>query len=361
MTLPGAAAIPAVDSRRLELAEETGDWAVRIAKSGTRPSSVLTEAAFRNAIRVLMAIGGSTNGVIHLTAIARRAGITLDLDTFDRLGRETPVLVNLRPTGDALMEDFFYAGGVPAVLNRLAPLLEEASDVTGRTVRGGGSGPVHDDAVIRPLGDPLSTEGGIAVLRGNICPDGAVIKQSAASPELLRHRGRAVVFEDRRDLMARIDDPALDVDADSVLVLKLAGPRGGPGMPEWGRLPIPAKLAAQGVTDMVRISDARMSGTGFGTCVLHIAPESAIGGPLAMVRNGDEIELDVPKRRLEVLVSDAELDARRSEWVPPTPAFESGYGWLHLQHVLQAPDGADLDFVASKPGERIRAYEPVGF
>jgi dihydroxy-acid dehydratase len=362
MTLPGAAAIPAADSRRLELAEETGDWAVRIAKAGTRPSSVLTEAAFRNAIRVLMAIGGSTNGVIHLIAIARRAGIALDLDTFDRLGRETPVLVNLRPTGDALMEDFFYAGGVSAVLGRLAPLLEEASDVTGRTVGASEDpGPVHDDAVIRPLGDPISPEGGIAVLRGNLCPDGAVIKQSAASPALLRHRGRAVVFEDRRDLMARIDDPDLNVDADSVLVLKLAGPRGGPGMPEWGRLPIPAKLAAQGVTDMVRISDARMSGTGFGTCVLHVAPESAIGGPLALVRDGDEIELDVPNRRLELLVSPAELDARRSDWVPPTPAFESGYGWLHLQHVLQAPDGADLDFVASKPGERIRAYEPAGF
>ncbi len=362
MTLPGAAAIPAVDARRLEIAEKTGSWAVRIAISGTRPSAVLSEAAFRNAIRVLMAIGGSTNGVIHLTAIARRAGITLDLDTFDRLGRETPVLVNLRPTGDALMEDFFYAGGVPAVLNRLAPLLEPASDVTGRTI-GAQQDPaaVHDEAVIRPLSYPISPEGGIAVLRGNICPDGAVIKQSAASPGLLRHRGRAVVFECRRDLMARIDDPDLDVDADSVLVLKLAGPRGGPGMPEWGRLPIPAKLAAHGVTDMIRISDARMSGTGFGTCVLHIAPESAIGGPLALIRDGDEIELDVPNRRLELLVSQDELDTRRSGWVATAPEFTRGYGWLHLEHVLQAPKGADLDFVAGEPGEQLRAYEPVGF
>jgi dihydroxy-acid dehydratase len=220
---------------------------------------------------------------------------------------------------------------------------------------------VHDDAVIRPLSNPISPEGGIAVLRGNLCPDGAVIKQSAASPELLHHRGRAVVFESRRDLMARIDDPDLEVDADSVLVLKQAGPRGGPGMPEWGRLPIPAKLVAQGVTDMVRISDARMSGTGFGTCVLHIAPESAIGGPLALVKDGDEIELDVPNRSLEVLVPAAELGARRLLWVPPTPEFTRGYGWLHLQHVLQAPDGADLDFVGGKPGEDVRAYEPVGF
>jgi dihydroxy-acid dehydratase len=357
MALPGNAAIPAPDSRRLQLAEMSGRQAVRLARWGLRPSDIMTQAAFENAIRVLMAIGGSTNAVIHLIAIAGRLGIELPLDLFDRLSRETPWIVNLKPSGQYQMEELFEAGGIPAVMKELEPLLRtEALTVTGHTV-----GEhlarfryTRDRRVIAPLQAPLGQEGGIAVLRGNLCPDGAVIKQSAASPEFLTHRGRAVVFTSIADLRARIDDPDLDVRPDDVLVLQNAGPVGAPGMPEVGFMPIPRKLLAQGVRDMVRISDARMSGTSYGTIVLHVAPESAIGGPLALVQNGDWITLDVPNRRLTLEVTDEELARRRAEWRARAPLFARGYRLLYQRHVTQAPQGVDFDFL------RLPAGVPVG-
>src|ERR1700675_4156827 len=300
MTLPGNAAIPAPDSRRLVLAELSGRLAVEMARAGgPKPSEVLTADAFDNAIRADMAIGGSTNAIIHLVAIAGRAGVPLPLTRFDELSRTTPFLVNVRPSGKYLMEDFFYAGGLPAVLRQLLPLLHgDALSVTGRSLADNvRDAACYNEDVIRPLAMPIAREGGTVILRGNLCPDGAVLKQSAASADLLPHRGRAVVFEDPADLHRRIDDPALPVDETSVLVLKQAGPKGAPGMPEWGAAPIPTSLLRKGVKDMVRISDARMSGTSYGTVVLHVAPESAVGGPLALVRDGDEIELDVPNGR----------------------------------------------------------------
>jgi dihydroxy-acid dehydratase len=362
MTLPGNAAIPAPDSRRLAMAELAGRRAVEMAKAGgPKPSEILTPPAFDNAIRALMAIGGSTNAVIHLLALAGRAGVPLSLARFDELSRTTPFLLNVRPSGKYLMEDFFYAGGLPAVLAQLLPLLHGgAPTVTGRSLAENVRGArVRNSDVIVPLDRPLGREGGTVILQGNLCPDGAVLKQTAASPHLLRHRGRAVVFESKHDLMARVNDPALDVDETRVLVQKLGGPRGGPGMPEWGQLPIPEKLLRQGVKDMVRVSDARMSGTSYGTCVLHVAPESAVGGPLALVRNGDEIELDVPARRLVLHVPDEELARRRAQWTPPPPAFTRGYGKLYLDHVLQAPEGADFDFLRGGPGQDWKPYEPT--
>jgi L-arabonate dehydrase len=351
MTLPGNAAIPAPDARRLALAELSGRRAVEMARAGgPRPSEILTPEAFDNAIRADMAIGGSTNAIVHLVAIAGRVGVPLPLSRFDALSRTTPLLVNVRPSGKYLMEDFFYAGGLPAVLRELLPLLHAgALTVNGRTI-GDNVRParIWNEDVIRPLGVPLGPEGGTVILAGNLCPDGAVLKQSAASPHLLRHRGRAVVFEDHADLHRRIDDPALPVDETSVLVLKHVGPKGAPGMPEWGAAPIPAKLLRAGVKDMVRISDARMSGTSYGTVVLHIAPESAVGGPLALVRDGDEIELDVPARRLTLRVSDEELGRRRAGWRPRPPHFERGYGRLFLEHVLQANEGCDFDFLRGR-------------
>src|SRR2546425_1197746 len=351
MTLPGNAAIPAPDSRRLALAELTGRRAVEMAlRGGPRPSEILTAKAFDNAIRGDMAIGGSTNAIVHLVALAGRAGVPLPLARFDALSRSTPLLVNCKPSGKYLMEDFFYAGGLPAVLKELLPLLHgDALAVNGRTLADN----VRDarcwnEDVIRPLGIPLAQEGGTVILFGNLCPDGAVLKQSAASPHLLTHRGRAVVFESHDDLARRIDDPALAIDATSVLVLKHAGPKGAPGMPEWGAAPIPARLLKQGVKDMVRISDARMSGTSYGTVVLHVAPEAAIGGPLALVRDGDEIELDVPKRKLTLRVSDAELARRREAWTPPAPHFTGGYGRIFLDHVLQANEGCDFDVLRGR-------------
>ncbi|HXG14936.1 MAG TPA: IlvD/Edd family dehydratase, partial [Calidithermus sp.] len=342
MTLPGNAAIPAPDARRLALAELSGRRAVEMARAGgPRPSEILTPEAFDNAIRAEMAIGGSTNAIIHLVAIAGRVGVRLPLGRFDELSRTTPLLVNVRPSGKYLMEDFFYAGGLPAVLRELLPLLHAgALTVNGRTVGDNvRQARVWNEDVIRPLALPLAPEGGTVILTGNLCPDGAVLKQSAASPHLLRHRGRAVVFEDHADLHRRIDDPALPVDETSVLVLKHVGPKGAPGMPEWGAAPIPARLLRAGVKDMVRISDARMSGTSYGTVVLHVAPESAVGGPLALVRDGDEIELDVPARRLTLRVSDEELGRRRAAWRPRPPHFDRGYGRLFLEHVLQANEG----------------------
>jgi L-arabonate dehydrase len=348
MTLPGNAAIPAVDSRRYQLAEASGARIVEMIRQDLRPSRILTRAAFENAIKTDMAIGGSTNAVVHLVAIAGRLGIELPLSEFDRISRQTPFLVNVKPSGAYVMEDFFYAGGLPAVLKELAPLLDTTVlTATGRTLeenlRSVERSTNRD--VIRPLDQPLAPEGGTAILYGSLAPGGAVIKQTAASPRLLRHRGRAVVFASYDDLRARIDDPALEVDANSILVLQNAGPKGGPGFPEWGHLPIPAKLLKQGVDDMVRISDARMSGTSFGTDVLHVAPESAVGGPLALVRTGDEISLDVEARRLDLCVSQEELNRRRAQWRPPAPHYTRGYGKLFLDHVTQADQGCDFDFL----------------
>jgi L-arabonate dehydrase len=356
MTLPGNAAIPAADARRLAMAELAGRRAVDLARSGgPRPSEILTAAAFDNAIRALMAIGGSTNAVIHLLALAGRVGVPLSLARFDELSRSTPFLLNLRPSGKYLMEDFFYAGGLPVVLKELLPLLHGGvPTVNGRTLadnvaetRG------WNEDVIRPLAMPLAAEGGLAILTGNLCPGGAVIKVSAASAHLLTHRGRAVVFEDHADLHQRVDDPALPIDETSVLVLKRVGPRGAPGMPEWGAAPVPARLLRKGVKDMVRISDARMSGTSYGTVVLHVAPESAVGGPLALVRDGDEIELDVPRRTLSLRVEDAELGRRKEAWEPRPAQFTRGYGRLFLEHVLQANEGCDFDFLRGRTPVRL--------
>jgi dihydroxy-acid dehydratase len=356
MTLPGNAAIPAPDSRRLQLAEMSGRQAVQLALSGPRPSQVMTRSAFDNAIRVLMAIGGSTNAVIHLVAIAGRLDIELKLEHFDRISRATPWIVNLKPSGAYQMEELFDAGGLPAVLHQLAPLLDHnAMTVSGVTVgeRLTHFRPPRDNSVIASLDAPYRAEGGIAILRGNLCPDGAVIKQTAASPELMRHRGRAVVFTSVADLRARIDDADLDVTPDDVLVLQNAGPVGAPGMPEVGFMPLPRKLLERGVRDMVRISDARMSGTSYGTIVLHMAPEAAVGGLLALVRNGDSIILDVANRQLTLDVPDEELAHRRATWQAPALQFERGYRRLYQQHVTQAPEGCDFDFLRLAPGRPV--------
>jgi L-arabonate dehydrase len=352
LTLPGAAAIPAVDSRRSHVAEAAGRQIVALAEQGVRPSDVLTSEAFENAIRTLHAISGSTNAIIHLIAYAGRLGIDLPLSRFDELCASTPWLVDLKPAGEHLMEDFYYAGGLPAVLDQIRDLLNlDVLTVTGRTLG------VNLDAVpteiiepkvIRPRSAPLDEGGSLAVLRGNLCPKGAVMKISAADRRLLAHEGRAVVFEDIDDLAARVDDPALDVDADSVMVLRNAGPVGAPGMPEWGQLPIPAKLLREGVTDLLRISDARMSGTSYGAVVLHVAPESAVGGPLAFVHDGDRIRLDVAARTLDLLVDDEELDRRRAAWTPPARKDARGYRRLYEDHVLQADEGCDLDFLRGR-------------
>ena len=349
MTLPGNAAIPAVDSRRMQLAERSGKLAVHLATSGgPRPSDILTTAAFENAIRVMMAIGGSTNGVIHLIALAGRVGLDLPLEVFDRISRETPWIANLKPSGEYQMEELFDAGGVPAVMGELAGLLQQdALTITGETVgeRLSRVPTSHRRDVIATVTDPLAPEGGTLVLRGNLCPDGAVVKRSAASPELLVHTGRAVVFGSIEDLQTRIDDPNLDVSPDSVLVLQNAGPVGAPGMPEVGFMPIPTKLLRRGVRDMVRISDARMSGTSYGTVVLHIAPESCVGGLLGLVRDGDLISLDVPARRLTLHVVDAEIERRRREWTAPPMKFQRGYRRLYQEHVTQSNEGCDFDFL----------------
>ncbi len=350
MTLPGNAAIPAPDSRRMALAEMTGRRIMEMVQEDLKPSKILTAQAFDNAIRADMAIGGSTNAIIHLVAIAGRVGVPLPLSRFDELSRTTPFLVNVRPSGKHLMEDFFYAGGLPVVMKELLPLLHrDALTVTGQSVEANVRDTKnYDEDVIRPLAMPISSEGGTVILTGNLCPSGAVLKQSAASPHLMSHRGKAVVFEDHADLHARIDDPNLPVDETSVLVLKRVGPKGAPGMPEWGAAPIPQKLLKKGVKDMVRISDARMSGTSYGTVVLHVSPEAEAGGPLALVQNGDEIELDVANRRLTLRVADDELARRRAAWTPRPPHFTRGYGKLFLDHVLQAHEGVDFDFLKGK-------------
>ncbi|MCC6531869.1 MAG: dihydroxy-acid dehydratase [Burkholderiales bacterium] len=350
MMLPGGAAIPAVHADRLRTAEASGARAVALAQEGLTPDRIMTPRALENALRMLLAIGGSTNAIVHIAAVAGRLGVAVDLDAFDRLGRETPVLVDLKPTGQHYMEDLFKAGGVTAILRELKPMLNlDCITVTGATL-----GETIDAApasfaqeVVRPLGNPVFGEGGIAVLRGNIAPNGAIIKQAAASARLLQHAGRAVVFRSLEDLAERIDRDDLDVTPDDILVLQNAGPKGAPGMPESGYLPIPRRLARQGVKDMVRISDARMSGTAFGTIVLHISPEAAIGGPLALVQDGDRIALDTSRRRIDLMVDETELAARRRAWQPPQPSAEDarGYRKLFMESVEQAEHGCDFGFL----------------
>jgi dihydroxy-acid dehydratase len=357
LSLPGNAAIPAVDSRRGALAHETGRRAVAMVREDLRISKILTREAFQNAIRTNAAIGGSTNAVIHLIAIAGRVGVTLTLEDWDRYGRDVRTIVDLQPAGRFLMEDFYYAGGLPAVLSKLdqhGQLDAGALTANGRTMgENVKDAPNWNSEVIRDYENPLVESGGIAVLRGNLCPDGAVLKPSAASPHLMRHRGRAVVFENIEHYKARIDTPDLAVDENSVLVLKNCGPRGYPGMAEVGNMALPAKLLERGITDMVRVSDARMSGTAYGPVVLHVCPEAAAGGPLALVEEGDWIELDVEARKLHLDVDEAELARRRAAWVAPEPAFKSGYQSLYVKHVLQADQGADFDFLTGCRGSAV--------
>ncbi len=353
IALPGSASAPAVTADRIRIAERSGATAVAVAKSKLTPDKILTAKSFENALRVLLAIGGSTNGVIHTTAIAGRLGIAIDLARLDAMGRETPVLVDLKPSGKHYMEDLHHAGGLPALLRELKPLLHlDALTVTGKTL-GEEIDAVQPFAqdVVRPFSKPIFPQGGIAVLRGNLAPGGAIIKQSAASASLMKHEGRAVVFEDAQDLARRLDDESLDVRADDILVLKNIGPKGAPGMPEAGYLPIPKKLARAGVKDMVRISDGRMSGTAAGTIVLHVTPESAIGGPLAWVRSGDRIRLDVAARELVLLVSDAEMAKRRAANPVKEPRAERGYLKLFLESVTQADRGVDFDFLRKDDGQ----------
>src|SRR5437762_4654864 len=356
MGLPTNAAIPAADSRRYTLAHMAGRRAVEMVKEDLRMSKILTRKAFENAIRVVGAIGGSTNAVIHLLAIAGRVGVELSLNDWDVLGREVPCLVNLMPSGKYLMEDFYYAGGLPAVIRELGDLVHrDALTVNGRSMgENVAEAPCFNRDVIKPLAEPLKANSGIAVLRGNLSPDGAVVKPSAASPHLMKHRGRAVVFENIDDFHTRVDDPKLNIDESCVMVLKNCGPRGYPGMPEVGNMPLPPKILQKGITDMVRISDARMSGTAFGTVVLHVSPEAAAGGTLALVENGDVIDLDVEARRLQLSVTDHELARRRERWKSPQPVFERGYYKLYFDHVMQADRGADLDFLPGGSG----AYVP---
>jgi len=346
-TLPGAASIPAADSRHARMASETGRRIVDMVWEDLKPSDIVTAASVDNAIVAVLALGGSTNAVVHLVAIARRAGVALDLDRFDALSRETPLIANVRPAGQYLMEDFYYAGGLRAALVSIGDLLSlDEKTVNGRTLGDNiGGAEVFNSDVIRPRDKALVANGSLAVLRGNLAPDGAVIKPAAAESRLLRHTGPAITFADYNDMAARIDDPTLSVTADSVLVLKHAGPLGAPGMPEWGQLPIPKKMLATGVRDMLRISDARMSGTSYGACVLHVAPESYVGGPLQFVDDGDLIELDVPARKLELKVNPDELARRRAAWKRPQPKFERGFGALYQQHITQANEGCDFDFL----------------
>jgi dihydroxy-acid dehydratase len=346
MTLPGAASIPAVDANHPRMATACGRRIVEMVWEDLKPRDILTMQSFENAITADMAIGGSTNAIIHLVAMAGRAGLKLDLKKFDQIAQHTPMVANIRPSGKYLMEDFYYAGGLRALLNQIRSLLHlDAATVNGRTLGDNiADAKVHNDDVIRSMDNPVVSIGGTAVLHGNLAPGGAVIKPTACDPKLWRHTGRAVVFKDYNDLKARIDDEALDVDETSVLVLQNAGPLGA-GMPEWGMLPIPKKLLVKGVRDMVRISDARMSGTSYGACVLHVAPESFAGGPLALVRDGDLIELDVPDRKLNLQVSEAELASRKAAWVAPPKRYERGYGALFAERVTQANEGCDFDFL----------------
>jgi L-arabonate dehydrase len=355
MGLPHNAAIPAVDSRRYVLAQQAGRRIVEMVHEDLRISKILTRQAFENAIRVNAAIGGSSNFVLHMLAIAGRVGVPLTLDDFDRVGHELPLLVNIQPSGKFLMEDFYYAGGVPAVVRELADVIHrDAITVTGKTMgENTADAPCWNREVIHERANPIRERAGLAVVRGNLAPNGAVIKPSAATPSLLKHRGRAVVFESIEDFKARIDRPDLEIDETSVMVLKGAGPKGYPGMPEVGNMPLPPKLLARGVTDLVRISDARMSGTAYGTVVLHVSPESAAGGTLAVVQNGDEIELDIDTRKLELRVSADEVNRRKAAWKPAPDTWKGGYQRLYIDHVLQADQGADLDFLVGCRGAGI--------
>ncbi len=354
LCLPGASAIPAVDASHQRMASASGRRIVEMVWDDLRPTDICTEAAFTNAIIVDMAIGGSTNAIVHLLAMARRANVPIGMDTFDRVAQGIPLIANLKPSGAYVMEDFYYAGGLRALMVQLASRLHlDALTVTGSTLGAAIEGAeVYNTDVIRSLANPVKGAGGTAILRGSLAPDGAVIKPTAAEERLLVHEGPAVVFSDIRDLKARVDSEDLDVTADSVLVLQNAGPVGAPGMPEWGQLPVPRKLLRQGVRDIVRISDARMSGTSYGACVLHVAPEAAVGGPLGLVRTGDRIRLDVPNRRLDLLVDEAEMARRRAEWVQPKlPGGERGYVALYRRSVTQANLGCDFDFLDGTPGE----------
>lgn len=351
LCLSGYSSIPAPDSRHAQMASLSGKRIVEMVWEDLKPADILTAASFDNAVRTVLALSGSTNAVVHLIALARRAGFGLDLERFDHLARSTPVLANLRPAGQYLMEDFYYAGGLRALLVQLGDLLDTRQmTVDGRTLGENIAGArVFNEDVIRSRERALIERDGLAVLRGNLAPDGAVIKPAAMEARLQRHTGRAVVFKDYNDMAERIDAPDLDIDADCVIVLQNAGPQGAPGMPEWGQLPIPQKLLKQGVRDMVRISDARMSGTSYGACVLHVAPEAYVGGPLALVRSGDRIALDVPGRRIDVLISDEEMAARKAAWQASPPKFERGFGVLYLKHIGQADSGCDFDFLQTRP------------
>ncbi len=353
MTLPGASAIPAPDANHVRMSAECGRRAVQMVWDDLTPAKLLRRASFLNGVKVAMAMGCSTNAIIHLVAMSRRAGCAVTLDDFDAASRQVPVLANIRPSGERyLMEDFYYAGGLPGLMKRIeSHLTLDAATVNGRTLGENIAGAeVHDDDVIRPLDRPIYAEGALAVLRGNLAPAGVVIKPSACAPQLLQHSGRALVFDDYPALKKAVDDPALDVTADDILVLRYAGPLGGPGMPEWGMLPIPTKLVQAGVKDMLRLSDARMSGTSYGACMLHCAPEAYIGGPLALVQTGDVITVDVPARRIHLEVSDDELARRRAAWTPPPPRYERGYGWIFSRHILQADEGCDFDFLETSFG-----------
>ncbi|HYF58411.1 MAG TPA: L-arabinonate dehydratase [Burkholderiaceae bacterium] len=353
LCLPGSSAIPAADAGHPRMSAECGRRIVEMVWEDLTPARVLSRESFLNAIAAAMAMGCSTNAIIHVVAMSRRAGHPVTLEDFDAASRRVPVLANIRPSGERyLMEDFYYAGGMPGLLSRIREHLAlDAMTVAGRTLGETLEGAaVHDDDVIRPLDRPIYAEGALAVLRGNLAPDGVVIKPSACAPRLLKHTGRAIVFDDYASMKKAVDDPDLDVTADDILVLRNAGPLGGPGMPEWGMLPIPTKLVRQGVRDMLRLSDARMSGTSYGACMLHCAPEAFVGGPLALVRTGDRISVDVPGRRIHLEVSDAELAARRAAWTPPPRRFERGYGWVFSKHILQADQGCDFDFLETSFG-----------
>ena len=350
LSLSGYASIPAPDSRHAQMATQTGRRIVEMAWEDLKPSDILTAASFDNAVMTTLALSGSTNAAVHLIALSKRAGFNLTLERFDELARKIPVLANVRPSGKYLMEDFFYAGGLRALLKQLGSLLSlKEKTVDGKTIGELiANAEVFNDDVIRSIENAMVKSDGLAILKGNLAPDGAVIKPPAAESHLLKHTGKAVVFKNYDDLSARIDLPNLEIDANSVIVLQNAGPQGAPGMPEWGQLPIPKKLLEQGVRDMVRISDARMSGTSYGACVLHVTPESYIGGPLAFVQDGDLIELDVPARKLNVLISDEEMAKRKAAWVAPAPKFERGFGKLYLQHIQQADKGCDFDFLETQ-------------
>ena len=353
MTLPGASAIPAADANHIRMSAACGQRIVQMVWDDLTPKALLTRANFQNGIAVAMAMGCSTNAIIHLVAMSRRAGCAVGLDDFDAASRKVPVLANIRPSGDTyLMEDFYYAGGLPGLMSRLHDHLDlNARSVNGHTLGENLAGAeVYNDDVIRPLDKPIYAEGALAVLRGNLAPGGCVIKPSACAPHLLRHTGPALVFDDYPSMKKAVDDLDLDVTPEHILVLRYAGPQGGPGMPEWGMLPIPLKLVKAGVTDMLRLSDARMSGTSYGACMLHCAPEAYVGGPLALVKTGDRISVDVPARRIHLDVSDAELATRRAAWTPPPKRYERGYGWMFSRHILQADQGCDFDFLETSFG-----------